>query len=353
MTTPLSPWRKSKTGGISRVFDAEVKAEGACATLSPRPVKDCRESGRIRRDAAVGGSLQLDYSKVRAYWQHAKPSMLGPYMMDGFGFPAGAGRFRFRGELDAVEEAVKDLRPDISVLDLGSGVGVWTEYFAQRFAKVVSVEASPTLYAALKERCSRYTNVVAFGEDVLSFEPKGGFGLVFLGGLLMYLNERDVRALLGRLVSCLEPDALILCRESTIRRGSRTLQGDYQVAYRSVETYQGIFRDVGFNVVSVEANTAYINVQMSCELIKKWKALVPERFRCLPVAGRLAYWGLRLGYPWNTRLVPWLLARLGREFPSLTNHFFVLRPSVPVAADRPVRSSHGAPLVEEMFENAR
>ena len=313
----------------------------------------CHESVNSNGEPAVVRSLQLDYSKVRAYWQRAKPSMLGPYMMDGFGFPAGAGRFRFRGELDAVEEALEDVRPSTSVLDLGSGVGFWTEYFAQRFAKVVSVEASPTLYATLKERCRRYPNVVTCGDDVLSFEPKGKFGLVFLGGLLMYLNELDVRALLSRLVPRLEPDALILCRESTIRHGTRTLQGDYQVAYRSVETYRGIFSAAGFDVVSVEANAAYINVQMSCELIKKWKGLVPERFRCLPVAGRLAYWGLRLGYPWNTRLIPWLMAGLGREFPSLTNHFFVLRPSVQAAVDRPDTSSHGTRVVEEMLERAR
>ncbi len=313
----------------------------------------CHESVQSEGGAAVRRSLQLDYSKVRAYWQRAKPSMLGPYMMDGFGFPAGAGRFRFRGELGAVEEAVKDLQSSTSVLDLGSGVGVWTEYFAQRFAKVVSVEASPILYAALKERCGRYPNVRTFGDDVLSFEPKGKFGLVFLGGLLMYLNERDVRLLLGRLVSCLEPDALILCRESTIRHGTRTLQGDYQVAYRSVETYREVFSAAGFDVVSVKANAAYINVQMSCELIKKWKTLLPERVRCLPVAGRLAYWGMRLGYPWNTRLIPWLMARLGREFPSLTNHFFVLRPSLQAAARRRDTSTHGTRLVEEMLESAR
>ncbi len=316
----------------------------------------CHESVKSTGDTAVGRSLQLDYSKVRAYWGHAKPSMLGPYMMDGFGFPSGAGRFRFRGELDAVEDAVRDIRSSISVLDFGSGVGVWTEYFAQRFANVVSLEASPTLYAALRDRCSRYPNVVTFGGDVLAFEPKGRIGLVFLGGLLMYLNERDVRVLLTKLVPCLEPDAIVLCRESTIRHGTKTLQGNYQVVYRSVQTYQDIFRDAGFDVVSVEANAAYIYPQMACELIKKWKALVPDRFRCLPVVGRLAYWGLRVGYPWNARLIPWLFARMGREFPLLTNHFFVLRPSLPQCsgnADRRDTSSHGTPLVEERLQSAR
>ena len=54
----------------------------------------CHESVQTEGDTAAGRSLQLDYSKVRAYWRHAKPSILGPYMMDGFGFPAAAGRFR-------------------------------------------------------------------------------------------------------------------------------------------------------------------------------------------------------------------------------------------------------------------
>ena len=287
----------------------------------------CLESGQSKGGVAVGGALQLDYAKVRAYWKHAQSSMLGPYMMEGFGFPASAGRFRFRGELHTVAEAVKDLSSSVSVLDLGSGVGIWTEYFAQRFANVVSVEASPTLYAALKDRCSRYPNVATFRGDVLSYKPQGRLGLVFLGGLLMYLSEHDVRVLLSRLLPYLEPDALILCRESTIRQGTRTLQGDYQVVYRSVETYQSIFSAAGFDVVNVKDNAAYIGLQMACELVRRWKARVPERFWCLPVIGRLAYWGLRLGYPWNTKLIPRMLSGLGREFPSLTNHFFVLRPS--------------------------
>jgi len=321
-----------------------------------------RATGQSEVAVARGIPPQLDYSKVRAYWKRARPSMLGPYMMDGFGFPVGAGRFRFRGELKTVAGAIQDLGPGTTVLDLGSGVGVWTEYFAQRFAKVVAVEASSTLYEVLKDRCSRYPNVTTYNRDVQSFEPKGkpeladGFGLVFLGGLLMYLNDRDVRALLRKLIPYLEPDALVLCRESTIRDGVQALHGDYQVVYRSVETYRSILVDAGFDVVSVQANTAYINAQMACELIKKWKALVPDRFRCLPVVGRLAYWGLRLGYPWNTRLIPWLFARMGREFPLLTNHFFVLRPSLSRragTADRRVTSLHGPRIEEEKFENAR
>jgi len=284
--------------------------------------------------AASASAAQLDYSKVRAYWKQATPSILGPYMMDGFGFPASAGRFRFRREQHAVARAIKSLPSRCSVLDLGSGVGFWTEYFARRFAHVVSVEASPALYSSLTDRCSAYPNVTTFNGDVLSFEPREKFGLVFLGGLLMYLNDYDVRVLLEQLAPNLESNALVLCRESTVRRGTKMLREEYQVVYRSVETYRSIFADAGFDVVSADANAAYLCPQMGCELVKKWKALVPQGCWFLPIIGHLAYWGFRIGYPWNTRVIPWLLALIGREFPFLTNHFFVLRPRCPAKGSR-------------------
>jgi len=61
-------------------------------------------------------------------------------------------------------------------------------------------------------------------------------------------------------------------------------------------------------------------MQMGCELIKKWKALVPARYQMLGIVGRLAYWNLRLGAPWIRRL-PKIL---GIPFPVLENNYFVL-----------------------------
>ena len=272
---------------------------------------------------------QRQYSKVLAYWKQAKPSILAPYVMGGFGFSASAGRFRFRREQDTCARAFTSLPSECSVLDLGSGVGFWTEYFAHRFAHVVSVEASPALYSSLSDRCSRYPNVTTINGDALTFDPQEKFGLVFLGGLLMYLNEQDALMLLERLAPSLEEGALILCRESTVRRETKKLQAEYQVVYRSVENFRRIFADADFNVVSVKLNAACICCQMGCELVNKWKSLVPERFWCLPVIGRMAYCASRLGYPWNTRVIPRLFAMIGGEFSCLTNHFFELRARCP------------------------
>jgi trans-aconitate methyltransferase len=263
----------------------------------------------------------LDYETVSRYWSTADASILGPYMMDGFGFPAGAGRFRFRAECRIVNRLIHGANPDGCVLDLGSGIGFWAEYFARRFSRVVAVEASKPLYDALEERCAPSPNVKTIHGDVMLFRPEELYDVVFLGGMLMYLNEEEVVCLLRTLIPSLQPGGVILCRETTVRKGTTTRQGDYQAVYRSVADYERIFADCELCVHNVQMNTPYVLMQMGCEFVKKWKALMPAPLRCLPVVGRLVYWGLRLGNPWITR-VP---NGLGLAFPELTNHFFALQ----------------------------
>ena len=269
------------------------------------------------------GATDVDYAGVARYWRSARTSILGPYMMDGFGFPAGAGQFRFGAEKKIVSRLIRQCSREGTALDLGSGIGHWTEFFAHQFAQVVAVEASQQLYDTLEERCSSLPNVTAFHQNALSFQPCQSYETVFTGGLLMYLNDMDVVGLLRKLRPCLGPNSLVICRESTVQSGIVARDGEYQAVYRSVPIYERMFRESGFDVISVEPNVPYILMQMGCELIKRWKTLAPRRLRFVPVLGRLIYLGLRLGNLWGTRMP----AFLGRTFPELTNHFFALRVS--------------------------
>jgi hypothetical protein len=185
---------------------------------------------------------------------------------------------------------------------------------------VVAVESSGSLYQALEERCAPYPNIRPVLGNVLSFEPDGRYSLVFLGGLLMYLDEEHVIALLRRLVARLEPGGIILCRESTVRGKTETRAGDYPVVYRSVQNYRRIFKQCGLTVRQTERNEPYVLMQMGCELIKKWKRFVPEPAQMLRIIGPLTYWAMRLGNPWINHLPK----VLGIPFPKLENHFFVL-----------------------------
>ena len=263
---------------------------------------------------------EIDHVSVNHYWENVESSILGPYMMNDFGFPVSAGDFRFQAESRIVRRLLSSVERGGTVLDLGSGVGYWAEEFAHNFSRVVAVEGSSVLYVALEKRCTPYPNVRAIHGNVLSFEPDGHYSLIFLGGLLMYLDENDVIALLQKLIPRLGPEGIILCRESTVRGKTVTRTGDYPVVYRSVPEYKRIFEQCGLTLEHVERNEPYVLMQMGCELIKKWKRAVPESLHALQTVGRLTYWGMRLGAP----LIKRLPKVLGIPFPSLENHFFVL-----------------------------
>ncbi len=267
-------------------------------------------------------SVKVNYTKINHYWHNTLPSILGPYMMDGFGFPSNAGQFRFQAECQIVEKIMQDQKINYhGLLDLGCGIGFWTEYFAQQFTKVTAIEASSPLFDAMVQRCSTYPNVNPVQGDVLVFEPEETYSMIFLGGMLMYLNEHDVIALMARLIPFLETGGIILCRETTVRKGTVIRDGNYQAIYRSVQTYTNIFEKCNLKLVKTEVNLPYNLLQIGCESIKKWQKIIPKSLQAIPIVGRLVYWGLRFGNPWITRIP----AVFNSTFPELSNHFFLLR----------------------------
>lgn len=266
----------------------------------------------------------IDPAAVNRYFNSVQPSIMGPYMMDGFGFPQTAGDYRFREELKIVDRLLADLASQQVALDLGSGVGFWAEAFADRFDRVEAVEGSESLYQELRNRCSMLPNVQIHHANVLKYQPSEPFDVAFLGGLLMYLNDTDVVSLLQNLRRSdnTQRSGKVLCRESTVRGQSVAKQGDYSVIYRSVAHYQQLFQNSGYTVKAVQPNDPYILMQTGCELIKKWKKHVPEKAQMLSLVGRATYLGLRLTNPWVTKIPK----ALDVAFPELENHFFLLEP---------------------------
>jgi protein-L-isoaspartate O-methyltransferase len=320
------------TSNTPEALPSDRREEDA-ATATKASTRAARDFSSEPREPSSGSAPLLDYATVSSYWSKAKPSIMGPYMMDGFGFPASAGKYRFTAECEIVQRLIRDAKigSNGTVLDLGSGVGFWAEYFAQHFEQVIAIEASTPLYEAMATRCSRYSNATLINDDVRSFEPNARYSMIFLGGMLMYLNDDDLIALLEKLTPFLEPGGIVLCRESTVRNGTLTRQGDYQVVYRSVQTYSSLFRKCGLSIDHVELNTPYFLMQMGCEFIKKWKSIMPQSLQAIPLVGRLTYGLLRTGGAPLTALPD----ALGKDFPELTNHFFVLRTTSETQAHSP------------------
>ena len=71
------------------------------------------------------------------------------------------------------------------------GCGAWTELFAQRYGRIVGVDASVGMLAAARRRLAGQGDVELVHGDAVTVTLNGKFEGVLLGGLLMYLDRAD------------------------------------------------------------------------------------------------------------------------------------------------------------------
>lgn len=239
--------------------------------------------------------------------------------------PPSAAQFRMRKEKETIADWLDAVPQSRGVLDIGCGAGAWTETFANRYSAVLAIDQSPFMVMAARERVATLPNVTIIEGDVRSDLPEGPFGLIFLGGMCMYLNDADVVALLRSLRSRLGEGGCIILRESTVPEGRLTTCGEYQALYRSVALYRSLFADAGGFAVEVRRNYGYTAMVTGEELVtlrRKWLPFLPQDSHLL---GTLTWWLLRCTGPFSLWALPRLLSRLNLLWPSLQNHFFRLR----------------------------
>jgi SAM-dependent methyltransferase len=269
----------------------------------------------------------LDYERVRAYWedaaQHAESAS---YMAHEQGLPADCVEYRFALERAVVDGWFAALGPTSSVLDVGCGAGAWTELFAQRYGRVVGVDASSGMVAATRHRLGGHRNVEVLQGDARTVPIEGEFQGVLVGGLLMYLDRADAVALLVRLAE-LAPGGRIILRESGIRTGVEVKSGAYQVAYRSVSEYEALAAEAGLRVTAVERNRGYARMEVAICLVDLARRLPPLARRDPAVVGGPLWRVLRATAPLTLELIPRAVEAVGLDWPHLTNHFLLLEPA--------------------------
>ncbi len=106
--------------------------------------------------------------------------------------PASAARYRLHKEIRSISDWLNAVHGSGRVLDVGCGAGNWTELFARRYVFVTGIEQSSLMLKVARERLARLSNVEILEGDGRHDLPKGSFGMIFLGGLCMYLNDPDV-----------------------------------------------------------------------------------------------------------------------------------------------------------------
>lgn len=153
-----------------------------------------------------------------------------------------------------------ELSKGSKVLDIACGIGRWADRMPDYITEYYGVDFSEELVAIANKRNNRDNISFVQGaaseiEAVLKEKGKAGFNRVLLIGILMYLNEADVKSMFQQLGNICEEHAIICIREP-IGLGERlTLQNfysdelkdDYNAIYRTREEIVGFLEETLLN----------------------------------------------------------------------------------------------------------
>jgi len=270
---------------------------------------------------------QIDDAAVKRYFDGAKGGTAASVSMMAHehNLPASAARYRLHKEIGTINDWLNAVPNSARVLDVGCGAGTWAEIFARRYKAVIGIEQSRLMLKAARARVVRLTNVKIIEGDGRHDLPEDSFGMIFLGGLCMYLNDPDVIKLLHSLKSRLIEGGSIILRESTVHQGVFLSQGEYQSIYRSVNRYRQLFDIAGSFHVEVRRNYGYTNLVTAEELVNLRRRWLPFLPRDSTTLGSLVWWTLRGTTPMSFWALPRILSQFSIPWPRLQNHFFRLR----------------------------
>ena len=104
-----------------------------------------------------------------------------------------------------------------SILELGAGIGRFTQHFASTADAVYAVDFNQNFIDRNQEINSAFNNISYKCSDVMQLEFAGNsFDFLFINWLLMYLEDDQVETLQKRIGQWLKPGGQMFFRESCI-----------------------------------------------------------------------------------------------------------------------------------------
>lgn len=111
-------------------------------------------------------------------------------------------------------------------MDLGCGRGDWAALFAPRADEVYACDVAMPFVAETRARLDelRHTSWHVEQSDLRGYRIPKGIDLAYLGGVLMYVDDRAALDLLGRLRASTVSNALVIVRDyCTFNLGRRSV----------------------------------------------------------------------------------------------------------------------------------
>ena len=154
-------------------------------------------------------------------------------------WPDALGINRFRGEWKQVSRWMRGYGVARGTcLDVGCGTGLWLQHLAPRFERAEGVDISAEMVARAQAllTASGTTNATVRCASVvdLAAQAQQRYDLIFVGGVLMYINDEDLAEVIQSLRAMLADGGLLVVRETTHRGATR---------YRDTPLLPGLFAE--------------------------------------------------------------------------------------------------------------
>lgn len=193
------------------------------------------------------------------------------------------------------------------ILDVGCGAGRWSFAFAGKSKFVIGIDNSPALLKIAENQAQRLSisNVKFVESSIVDFSCPERFDLIFVGGVLLYINDDELIQLTANFKGLLKPRGKLVLLESIstkervvkIDSYENHLQAPYSAIYRRADEYKVLFEKDGFRL-------DYENDTMARSLpIFMYRKLVAERLKRNKIVLAL----LRLGFGLQAFFDPYLL----------------------------------------------
>ncbi len=171
--------------------------------------------------------------------------------------------YRQYWELDTLMRLLPKKRP-LSFLEYGCGAGRWALSLGPIASSYIGVDLSANLLEHAREDAAKegFKNITFIQSNIQDFvaEKNQSFDVIYAAGVLQYLNDDEIRALLKKANSWLTIDGMFVDRSTVVTERERLIRDSdgYFSIYRTPDELSSLFSEVGLHCIQQKRSYCYL-----------------------------------------------------------------------------------------------